>query len=343
MSVQHDEATQPAPRTPVGLAPDSWGPDGIPDPLGDRTKNRLLGTSVSRIDGSRKVRGAARFAAEFRFDGMVYAAAVFSTIAHGRIIELHTAEAERADGVVLVMTHRNAPKMQALPNWFSDGKSVAGDNLPVMQDDQVHWNGQIIAVVLAETLEQAEHAASLIHADYAAEPAVTSFEEAKARGCEPAFHYGRLLKIHIDDAEAALAAAPVTVDEIYRTPRQNHSAIEPHAVTLAWVDDELIIHDANQGVVHTASSMAVALGVTPEQIHISSPYVGGGFGGKCLGSYHLLAAAAAKMSGRPVRLALTREGVHRVVGGGRTPSSGWRSAPSPTAGSTPSSTPAPVA
>jgi xanthine dehydrogenase YagR molybdenum-binding subunit len=218
-------------------------------------------------------------------------------------------------GVLGGRTPPTAPAMRALPNWFSDGKSVAGDNLPVMQDDQVHWNGQIIAVVLAETLEQAAHAASLIHADYAVEPAVTSFEEAKAIGLEPAFHYGALLKIEINDAEAALAAAPVAVDEIYRTPRQNHSAIEPHAVTLAWIDDELIIHDANQGVVHTAESMAVALSVTPERIHISSPYVGGGFGGKCLWSYHLLAAAAARMSGRPVRVSLTREGVHRVVGG----------------------------
>lgn len=296
------------------LAPATWGPDGAPDPL-SRKENRLLGTSVSRVEGASKVQGAARFAAEFRFDGMVYAALVFSSIPKGRIAKLHTAEAERQPGVVLVMTHRNAPELKPLPLWWTEGKSVAGDDLPVLQDDRIHWNGQVIAVVLAETLEQAEHAASLVHADYEAEPAITSFEQAKAAGREPAFHYGRLLKTEIGDAEAALAAAPVKVDALYRTPRQNHSAIEPHAVTLACDGDELIVHDASQGVVHAAWTLAYALGLSPEQVHLSSPHVGGGFGAKCVWSYHVIAAAAAKVSGRPVRLSLTREGVHRIVGG----------------------------
>jgi xanthine dehydrogenase YagR molybdenum-binding subunit len=314
MSVQ-DETGRPMAETAAGPAPDTWGPDGIPDPLGDHRTNRLLGRSVSRVDGARKVRGMARFAAEFRFDGMVYAALVFSTIAKGRIVRLHTAAARSESGVVLVMTYRNAPRMRALPNFFAEGKSVAGDNLPVLQDNRVHWNGQVIAVVLAETPEQAEHAASLIHADYEAEPAITSFEQAKAAGCEPAFHYGRLLKTEVGDAEAALAAAPVKVDETYRTPRQNHSAIEPHAVTLAWDGDELFVHDSSQAVVHSAWSLASAFGLSEEQVHLSSPYVGGGFGAKGLWSHHILAAAAARISGRPVRLSLTREGVHRVVGG----------------------------
>ncbi|WP_431878650.1 xanthine dehydrogenase family protein molybdopterin-binding subunit [Amycolatopsis sacchari] len=310
MSVRHETG-----RPAVGLAPGTWGPDGGPDPLAERGKNRLLGTSVSRLDGSLKVRGEARFAAEFRFDGMVYAALVFSTIAKGRIVELDTAAAERAPGVVLVMTHRNAPELRALPLWWTEGRSVAGDDLPVLQDDQVHYNGQAIAVVLAETLEQAEHAASLVHARYEAEPAVTSFEQAKAAGSEPAFHYGRLLKTEVGDAEAALAAAPVKVDEVYRTPRQNHSAIEPHAVTLAWDGDELVVHDSSQGVVQAAWTLASAFGLPAEQVRLSSPHVGGGFGAKCVWSYHVIAAAAAKVAGRPVRLSLTREGVHRVVGG----------------------------
>ncbi|MCO5972631.1 xanthine dehydrogenase family protein molybdopterin-binding subunit [Actinoallomurus soli] len=313
MSENHD-AARPAVKTAVGPAPDDWGPGRAPDPL-SRHRSGTIGTRVSRVDGPLKVRGAATFAAEFRFDGMVYAALAFSTVPKGRITELDTAAAEGAPGVVLVMTYRNAPKITPLPEWYTEGKAVAGDTLPVMQDDRIHWNGQPIAVVLADTQEQADHAASLIRAGYEPEPAVTSFEQAKAAGRHPTFHYGRPLKTEISDAEAALAAAPVKVDEIYRTPFQNHNAIEPHAVTLAWDGDELVVHDASQAVVHTAWSLGYAFGLRQDQVHVSSPYVGGGFGGKSLWSHHILAAAAAKLAGRPVRAALTREGVYRVVGG----------------------------
>ncbi|WP_329060079.1 xanthine dehydrogenase family protein molybdopterin-binding subunit [Amycolatopsis sp. NBC_01480] len=300
--------------TALGLAPDSWGPESTPDPL-IQHRSRLLGNAVSRVDGPLKVRGEATFAADFRFPGMVYAALTFGTIAKGRVTELDTAAAEAAPGVVLVMTHRNAPKITPLPEWYTEGKAVAGDTLPVMQDNRIHWNGQPIALVLAETPEQADHAASLIRAAYATEPSVTSFEQAKAAGLSPAFHYGQPLTTEIGDAEAALAAAPVQVDETYRTPLQNHNAIEPHAVTLTWDGDELIVHDASQAVVHTAWSLAHAFGLRPEQVHVSSPHVGGGFGAKCVWSHHILAAAAAKLSGRPVRLSLSREGVYRLVGG----------------------------
>ncbi|MGH8917174.1 MAG: xanthine dehydrogenase family protein molybdopterin-binding subunit, partial [Acidimicrobiales bacterium] len=285
------------PTKAVGLAPGDWGPDSGPDPL-IRHSSRLLGTAVSRVDGPLKVRGEATFAAEFRFDGMVYAALAFSTIAKGRVTELDTTAAEAAPGVVLVMTHRNAPEITPLPEWYTEGKAVAGDTLPVLQDNRIHWNGQPVAVVLAETPEQAGHAASLIQAGYEAEPSITSFEAAKAAGLGPAFHYGQPLRTEIGDAEVALAAAPVKVDETYRTPFQSHNALEPHAVTLAWDGDELIVHDASQAVVHTAWSLAHAFGLRPEQVHVSSPHVGGGFGAKCVWSHHLLAAAAAKLAGR---------------------------------------------
>ena len=105
------------------------------------------------------------------------------------------------------------------------------------------------------------------------------------------------------------------MDETYRTPRYNHNAIEPHAVTVAWHGGELHVHDASQGVTHVAWSLAQAFGVEEKQVRVTSPFVGGGFGGKTLWQHHLLAAAAAKLAGRPVRLALSREGVYRVVGG----------------------------
>ncbi|UAJ10546.1 xanthine dehydrogenase family protein molybdopterin-binding subunit [Glacieibacterium megasporae] len=307
-------AIQSAMAKLVPLAPDSWIPGGVPDPL-IRQQHGLIGTSVSRLDGPLKVRGAARFAAEFPIDGMVYAALAFSTIPRGRIAKLDTAVAGAAPGVVAVMSHMNAPKMNA-PAAFGSSPTAAGPaDLPIMQDDRIHWNGQPIAVVLAETQEQADHAASLVIATYASEPSTTSFVAAKAAGPKPGVFMGQPLTTEIGDAEAMLAAAPHKVDQIYRTPRHNHNAIEPHAATIAWDGDHLMIHDASQMVTIEAQTIADVFDLEATQVRISSPYVGGGFGSKGLWDHQILGAAAAKLVGRPVRIVLSREGVYRVVGG----------------------------
>ncbi|WP_244431970.1 xanthine dehydrogenase family protein molybdopterin-binding subunit [Rhodopseudomonas sp. B29] len=289
-------------------------PGGKPDPL-IRHKHGSIGASISRIDGPLKVRGRATFAAEFVHEGMVYASVAFSTIAKGRITALDTKAAEAAPGVVLVMTHLNAPRMQSMPLFMTAEKAGGGDNLPIMQDDRIHWNGQPIAVVLAETQEQADYAQSLIRATYESEAAVTSFATAKAAGIEPGMFMGQPLKVVKGDPDAAFASAAVRVDHRYTTPRHNHNAIEPHAATVAWVGDELIVHDASQAVSHTAWSLGHIFGISEEQVHVTSPFVGGGFGGKCLWQHQVLGAAAAKLAGRPVRIALSREGVYRLIGG----------------------------
>ena len=303
MSVISD-AAQAVMKKAVELAPDSLIPGGRPDPL-IRHKHGLIGAPVSRIDGPLKVKGAARFAAEIEMEGMVYAALAFSTVPRGRITRLDTAEAEAAPGVVLVMTHLNAPKMTPPPAFMTAPKAVGGDSLPVMQDDTIHWNGEPIAVVLAETQEQADHAKSLIRITYAVEPSVTNFAAAKAKGTETAAFQGEKQQVKIGDAKAALAKARHKVDAVYRTPRHTHNAIEPHAVTLAWRGDELVIHDASQAVVHTAWTLAQVFGIEEDQVHVTSPYVGGGFGSKTVWGHHVLAAAAAKLAGRPVRIALS--------------------------------------
>jgi xanthine dehydrogenase YagR molybdenum-binding subunit len=309
------DAVHPTAQVPLALGPDGWGPGGKPDPL-IRHQHGLSGAPVSRLDGALKVTGAARFAAEFPLKGQVYAALAHATIARGRIATLETSAAESAPGVVLVMTHRNAPRMEPPPAFFSGVvKGVSGDDLPVMQDDLVHWNGQPIAVVLAETQEQADHARSLIRASYESWPAITGLEKAKARGRRPALSLGQPLSNEIGDAEAALAAAAHQVDLTYRTPGHNHNAIEPHAATLAWDGDDLFVHDCTQAVRHVAWSLAHMFGLAEEQVHVSAPHVGGGFGGKTLWRHQILAAAAARLARRPVRISLPREGVYRVVGG----------------------------
>jgi xanthine dehydrogenase YagR molybdenum-binding subunit len=298
----------------IEVVPDGWMPGGTPDPL-IRHQHGHIGRPVSRIDGPLKVQGAARFAAEFALDGMVFASVVFSTIAKGRIAILDTGEAEAAAGVVLVMTHRNAPRMKPMPMFGSHGMAAGGDDLPILQEDRVHWNGQPIAVVLADTQERADHAKSLIRVEYESEPATTAFEEAKAKGTEPGEFQGEPLQLAIGDAEATLEAAAFKVDAIYKTPRHSHAAIEPHAATIVWKDDRLIVHDATQAVTHTAWSLAHIFDIPQDQVHVTSPYVGGGFGSKTLWQHQVLGAAAAKLTGRPVRIALSREGVFRIVGG----------------------------
>jgi len=296
----------------VELAPDRLLPGGTPDPL-IATPGRV-GQAVSRLDGPQKVAGSATFSAEFALDDMLFAALAYSTIPKGRIVELDVSEAERAPGVALVMTHRNAPRMQPPPLFMSASKAASGDSLPVMQDDRIAWNGQPIAVVLAETQEQADHAVSLVRARYDHERAATVFDEARKHTHVGVFQ-GKPLAQEVGDAQAALAAAPVQVDATYRTPRHNHNAIELHAVTLGWRDDELVLHDGVQCVQHVAWSLAQVFGVKEEQVHVTSPFVGGGFGGKTLWQHQILAAAASRLAGRPVRLMLSRAGVFRVVGG----------------------------
>jgi xanthine dehydrogenase YagR molybdenum-binding subunit len=298
----------------IELAPDSWLPGGKPDPL-IRARHGLIGAPISRIDGPLKVQGKATFAAEFPLEGMLYAAVAFSTVPRGRIATLDTGAAEAAPGVVLVMTHGNAPRMQNMPLFMTSEKAVGGDNLPIMQDDRIHWNGQPIAVVLAESQEQADHARSLLRATYAEEPASTSFAAARLAGTEPGMFAGQPLKLAIGDAEAALAAAPVAIDVRYTSPGHNHNAIEPHAATLAWDGDLLMVHDATQAVAHTAWSLATVFGLDEKQVRVTSPFVGGGFGAKTLWQHQVLGAAAARLAGRPVRIALSREGVYRMIGG----------------------------
>lgn len=298
----------------VALAPDSWIPGGRPDPL-IRQQHGQVGKPASRLDGPMKVAGKARFAAEFPIDGMTYAALAYSTVPKGRIIEIDSAAAEAAPGVVLVMTHENAPRLHTPPLFLTHQKAAGGDDLPVMQDDRIHWNGQPVAVVLAETQEQADHAKTLIRVRYEAEAALTSFEAARAEGTATSQFLGQPLHNVVGDAEKAFAAASHRIEATYTTPRHNHNPIELHAVTLAWQDGVLRVHDAQQLVAHAAYTLSRVFGIDEEQVVVTSPYVGGGFGSKTVWQHQILAAAAAKLAGRPVRCVLSREGVFRTVGG----------------------------
>jgi len=269
-----------------------------------------VGRPLPRVDGVLKVRGQARFAAEVPFRNLAYAALVCSRIARGRVTSIDTSEAQAAPGVLLVLSHQNAPKMGDVTTF---PKGAAMSILTPMRDARVHWNGQPVALVLAETQEQADYAAGLIRVSYAQEPARLTLAPERAK--PPKDILGEPPTVEIGDAEGALAASEVRVDHVYRTPRYNHAAIELHALTCAWEGDSLIVHDTTQMVHLTQATFAQVFGLPPEKVRVLSPFVGGGFGNKMIWDHHILAITAAKMSGRAVRMVLSREGVFRVTGG----------------------------
>ena len=292
-------------------------PDKEPDPLIGH-KHGAIGKPLSRVDGQLKVKGGAKFSAEFKFDNLAYAALCYSPIAKGKITKIDSSDAEKAAGFVHILTHENAPSLKVPPMPDPNGGGgVANSDLPVFGDGKVYWNGQPVACVVAETQDAAEYAASLVKVEYEAEEFEASFDDLKADAEAPPNLMGEPTTIEIGDAEKSLAAAAIKIDRVYRTPRHNHNAIEPHATIAAWTDDgDLTVFDTTQNLHGLRYTFAEMFSVKPEKVRVVAPFVGGGFGGKgSLWWNTALCAMAAQMVKRPVKLALSRAGVFRAVGG----------------------------
>ncbi|WP_342643189.1 xanthine dehydrogenase family protein molybdopterin-binding subunit [Rhodoligotrophos ferricapiens] len=277
----------------------------------------VIGKPVSRVDGRQKVTGTATYAAEFEVPNLAYAAVVRSTIASGRITSIDTAEAERASGVLALLTHRNAPRLAYRPHkGMTD--PVTGERLHVLQDDRVNHQGQPIALVIGESLEQANHAARLVRVSYAAQVATTDISSAKPT--DPTHEKtdqgeARPDETRRGDPEGALAAAEVRVDETYVIPRENHNPIEMHATIAAWDGDRLTLWDKTQWVHNVADELAAVFGIPAENVHVISPFVGGAFGsGLRVWPHVTLAALGARVVGRPVKLMLSRRDMYYGVG-----------------------------
>ncbi|HEY2148745.1 MAG TPA: xanthine dehydrogenase family protein molybdopterin-binding subunit [Pirellulales bacterium] len=291
-------------------------PDKKPDPL--IAHQGYVGQSLDRVDGQAKVEGEARFTAEFKAENMAYAALVHSTVAKGKIRKMNLEQAEQAPGVLAVLTYKNILRMKSPPivDFHDIGKGFALSDLPIMQNDEVHWDGEPVAVVVAETLERAEHAASLVSIEYDAEAFEASFEGAKPRAVVPNDIMGEPPELKIGDPEKALSEADVRVDNDYRAPRYNHNAIEPHATMAVWNDSGgVTVFDATQSVNLTAHTLAYVFDLKTEDVRVVAPFLGGGFGGKIGWSNTPLCVAAAKAVQRPVKLALSRKDTFRLVGG----------------------------
>lgn len=271
----------------------------------------VIGKPISRVDGRQKVTGGATYAAEFDVPGQVHAAVVRSTIASGRIASIDGAAAERAPGVLAVVTHRNAPRLAYRPHKGGPDPAT-GERLHVLQDDRVNHQGQPIALMIAETLEQAVHAAQLVQVTYRRETGTVDIT-----GIKPVLPTGEPSEWETQrgDPEGALASAEVKVDQTYVIPRENHNPIEMHATIAAWEGDRLTLWDKTQWVGGVAEEIAAVFGIPAENIRVVSPFVGGAFGSGLRAWPHVtLAALGARVAGRPVKLMLSRREMYYGTG-----------------------------
>ncbi|GHJ46953.1 carbon-monoxide dehydrogenase large subunit [Catellatospora sp. TT07R-123] len=278
-----------------------------------------IGRPLDRVDGPAKVTGAGRYSADVPLPGLVHAVVVGARIPAGRIISIETRAAEQAEGVLAVLTHLNLPKGGSVPPLMPSlaGAAATGQTFFPMQDEVVHYAGQHIAVVVADTLERAEHAATLLHVDYAAAPFVTTVEQGRDQAYEAQRIFGGFLpgRVERGDVAAGLAQAEVTVELGYRYAANHHNPIECSATTAVWEGDRLTVYDATQGPNATLHTLAELLNVMPSHIRVVTNFVGGSFGCKAMIWDHpALAALAARHVGRPVRLALSREQMFSSVG-----------------------------
>ncbi|MEP6630465.1 MAG: xanthine dehydrogenase family protein molybdopterin-binding subunit [Lapillicoccus sp.] len=283
-----------------------------------------VGRPVDRVDGTAKATGAATFSGEYQVPDVTHGVLVHATVARARITRLDVARAEAHPGVVAVITHLNAPRLKpapSRPSLLDLSTMVAGTRVAYLNTDEVHYDGQPVAVVVAETLEAAQYAAGLVDVAYETEPSHVSFADELHRA-EPVSQSLGMPTVGgtKGDADAALAAAAYRVDLRFTTPTHSHNAMEPHATTAVWDGDHVTVWDAAQNIDWFRKHLARRFDVPLDHVTVRAPFVGGGFGGKgSLWSGTLLTVMAARVTGRPVRMALSREAVYRTVGG-RTPS-----------------------
>ena len=270
-----------------------------------------IGQPLTRRDGVLKVKGEARFAADNHPGGMLYAVLAVSSIARGSVTFLDVEAAKRHPGVVDVMTPAHKPPLAADPDAKTNPFMF---RLELLQNDEVRYANQAIAVVIAETLEAATEGAVLLAPRYEALPARIGLDGNESF-VPPVVGLGHPPEHRHGDVEAGLAAASHRIEATYETPMQYHNAMEPHAIVAAWDGDTLSVDTPSQGLAMAQGRIAGLFGISPEKIHIRSPFLGGGFGSKGLISGpQILGIMAARLVGRPVKLVLRREHMYGPVG-----------------------------
>jgi xanthine dehydrogenase YagR molybdenum-binding subunit len=270
-----------------------------------------IGQPLTRRDGLLKVTGQARYAADNHPPGMLHAVLAVSSIARGRVIFLDVTAAKTHPGVVEVMTPANRPPLALDPDAKLDPFMF---RLDLLQNDRVRYAGQPIAVVIADTLEAATEAATLLSPRYEAEPPRIGLDGDDSF-IPPAIGVGTPPEVRHGDVDAGLAVAEHRIEAIYETPAQYHNPMEPHAIVATWHGDRLLVDTPSQGLAWAVGRIAGLFGIPPENILIRSPFLGGGFGCKGMVSGpQVLGILAARLVGRPVKLVLRREQMYGPVG-----------------------------
>ena len=276
-------------------------------PVNTPLEIHAIGQPMERLDGRAKVTGTAPYAYEQSVSDPLYLYPVQATIARGKITSIDVAAAKALDGVVAVMTHKDAPRLA----------SDEDKELWVLQSDEVGFRGQFIGVVIAESPEIALQAASLVRVQYAEQPHDTELRAGRDDLYAPKHVNGSYpTDTSHGDPDSALKSASVTIDQTYTTPMEHNNPMEPHTTVATWEDGKLTLYDSTQGVHSVRAKLGRLFRLQPEQIRISAPYVGGGFGSKGEPHAHnvLAALAAQAVAGRPVKLALTRQQMFFLAG-----------------------------
>ncbi|GGM26384.1 xanthine dehydrogenase family protein molybdopterin-binding subunit [Dactylosporangium sucinum] len=268
-----------------------------------------VGESRPRVEGRLKVTGSAPYVADLAVPGLAHGWMVTATVSRGRIRDIDATDTLAHPGVLGVLDHRTARRLNPdVGQHFGPDRS-----LPMLQDDVIAYAGRPVALVVAETPEQARAAAARLRVTYDTEPHDLAFSMHHPAVRPASTLFGP--EADIGDLEGELAASAVVVDEVYRTPEEHHGAMEPHVATAWWEDGQLHALDSNQGPFGVSQVMAALFGIDRERVHIRAEHVGGGFGGKTIcGAQIILAALAAEHFERPVRVAFTRRQVFLATG-----------------------------
>lgn len=277
----------------------------------------LAGQPIDRVDGRLKVTGKATYTSDMPAKNLCHAVLLKAEIGHGEIAEIDLSAAKASPGVIDVFDYRSGFKFQLPEGNFMEGTVLSEGFLP-MQDAQILYYGQIVGILIAETLEQARDAAARVKMRYAIKTPLTSFE--KAPGHAPKQVDGSPpTDSHLPPGVASIAdvlgSAEVTVEAHYETPPEHHCTIELHATTAEWQDDHLTVYNPSQWMTGQQLQLSKVLGIPKEKIRVVSPFVGGAFGSKApIWMHTAIVARAAERLQRPVKLVLTREQTFHSVG-----------------------------
>ncbi|MEU0357404.1 xanthine dehydrogenase family protein molybdopterin-binding subunit [Streptomyces cyaneofuscatus] len=277
---------------------------------GPRALHTAVGTARTRVEGRDKVTGAARYAGEIPFAGLAHGWLVLSTATRARIVTIDTAPVLSMPGVLTVLHHANAPRLHT--DYVGMLGTPPDPAAVVFQNDRVPFAGWPVALVVAETPEQAREAAEALVVTYDEEPHATVLIADDPAAYAAAGHMPA--ETEKGDLQAQLASSAVVLDEEYTTPEEQHSMMEPHAATAMWDGGRLEVVDSNQGAVWVQSELAKMFSLDASSVRVRSEHIGGGFGSKGLRAHQVSAVMAATALQRPVRVVMTRRQTFSLAG-----------------------------